>query len=255
MSLSITFLGTGGSSGVPEIGCACAVCTSSDPRNKRTRSSICIHKDDRNIVIDSPPEFRLQMITHGIQRLDALIFTHAHADHIMGLADVRPFNFAQRSSINIYGNEKTLECIKKSFSFIFNAPEELKRYYPRLNPQVINGRFSIDGLIFQPITVYHARLPVLAFRFENSAYVTDVNSIPEESFTYLEDLDLLILEAFRFEKHISHFTLDEAVETARRIGARKTLFTHISHSLDHEKVNDHLPDGMSLAYDGLTVTP
>ncbi|MCH8286912.1 MBL fold metallo-hydrolase [candidate division KSB1 bacterium] len=253
MDLSITFLGTGGSSGVPEIGCTCPVCISSNEYNRRTRTSICIHFRGKNIVVDTTPEFRLQLLKNGIDNLDALIFTHHHADHIMGLTDIRPLNSKQKRPIAAYGSQATLGKIRKIFYFIFDVPEHLQQYYPQVDLRLMNDTTDICGLTFHPFTVFHGRMPVTAFRFGKTAYITDVNHIPEEHFKLLEDLDLLILEAFRHEPHISHYSLDEAIAIASKIGAKQTLFTHISHDLDHDKVSNDLPESVSLAYDGLKV--
>ena len=197
----------------------------------------------------------MQVLAQGIGHVDALLFTHHHADHIMGLADIRPFNFKQNAPIDTFASTRTADYIRKVFPFIFDAPDELKQFYPRVDLMSINGSFDVCGLTMHPFTVYHGNMPVTAFRFENTAYITDVNNIPEENFQKLTNLDLLILEAFRFEKHISHYSLDEAVSVAGRIKARQTLFTHISHAFDHNTINSQLPAGISLAYDGLTVIP
>ena len=255
MTLSITILGSGGSSGVPEIGCACSVCTSSNSRNKRLRSSIIIHHDANNILIDTTPDFRQQMLSNSIQDISAILFTHAHADHVMGLADIRPLNFMKGMPIDSYCSDETSTHIQETFSYIFNAPLSLRQYFPQVQLHTLNGSIEIFGLSITPFTVLHRKMPVTAFRFDNSAYITDVSFIPEEHFSLLDGLDLLILDAFRYEKHISHFSLDEAVETAQQINARRTVFTHLSHAFDHDKVNNDLPDTMSLAYDGMKITP
>ncbi|MFC1553509.1 MBL fold metallo-hydrolase [candidate division KSB1 bacterium] len=253
--LSITFLGTGGSSGIPEIACKCPVCISDDHKNKRTRTSICIHFKNKNIIIDTTPDFRYQVLENKIDHIDALLYTHHHADHIMGLADVRAFNFKQKKPIITFASSKTIEHIKKPFDFVFNAPEELKKYYPQIDVNIIDGPFKIDDLTFLPFTVFHGRMPVTAFRFENTAYITDVNHLPEEVFELLTGLDLLIIESFQFNRHISHNSLNEAVSAAKKINARQTLFTHISHDFDHETIDKKLPDRINLAYDGLKIIP
>jgi len=254
-ALSITFLGTGGSSGVPEIGCTCSVCLSTNSRNKRTRSSISIHHNNCRIIVDTTPDFREHMLKNGIQNIDALLITHPHADHIFGLADIRPFNFKQNGPVDTYCSLETSKHIRSVFSYIFTAPESLKHFFPQVEMHTINGTFEICGLTIIPFTVLHASMPVTAFRFHNTVYITDVSTIPEEHFLLLEELDLLILGAFRYEKHISHFSLDEAVAIAERINAKRTLFTHLSHAFDHEEVNKQLPESMSLAFDGLSISP
>ena len=254
MSLSLVFLGTGGSLGVPEIGCTCRVCKSENTKNKRTRSSLCIQHNGKNIVIDTTPEFRMQAISNGISRVDALLITHSHADHIMGLADIRSYNFRQGRPIDTYARVETLAQIKTTFEYIFSAPPELKQYYPQVNLILLNSSFDLFGLHVQPLTVYHGRMPVTAFRFGKVAYITDVNRIPEEEYLKLTGLELLIIEAFRLKRHISHFSLSEAIQVAQRINAQRTLFTHISHDFDHNTVNAQLPPSMSLAYDGMNIT-
>ena len=255
MTLSITILGSGGSSGVPEIGCTCSVCNSSNPRNKRLRSSIIVHYNASNILIDTTPDFRQQMLSNNIQDISAILYTHAHADHVMGLADIRPLNFKKGIPIDSYCSDETATHIKDIFSYVFNAPASLKEYFPQVQLHTLNGSVEICKLSITPFTVLHHKMPVTAFRFDNSAYITDVSFIPEEHFSLLDGLDLLILDAFRYEKHISHFSLDEAIETAQQINARKTVFTHLSHAFDYEKVNNELPETMSLAYDGMKITP
>ncbi|MCP4727910.1 MAG: MBL fold metallo-hydrolase, partial [bacterium] len=227
MPISVTFLGTGSSAGVPEIGCTCKVCVSDDPKNKRTRSSICIHHGDKNIIIDTTPDFRYQVLQNNITSIDALLFTHSHADHILGLADIRPFNRMQGGPIKAFANEHAIDSIKRRFNYIFDPPEEFRKYYPQVDIIEIDGNIKINGLEIIPFEVYHFRMPVAAFRFGNIAYITDVSSIPDQSMELLKDLDLLILGALRKENHIAHFSLDEAVETAGMIGAKTTLFTHI----------------------------
>jgi len=195
------------------------------------------------------------MLNNSIQNISAILFTHAHADHVMGLVDIRPLNFMTGKPIDSYCSDETSTDIQEKFSYIFNAPESLKQYIPQVQLHTLNGSVEIYGLTITPFTVLHHKMPVTAFRFDNTAYITDVSFIPEEHFSLLEGLDLLILGAFRYEKHISHFTLNEAVEVAQRINARRTVFTHLSHAFDHDNVNNELPDTMSLAYDGMKITP
>lgn len=193
------------------------------------------------------------MLENNIDKLDALIFTHSHADHIMGLADVRAFNYKQKSPVPIYGSDVTLKKIAKSFSFIFEAPPFLKKYYPQVDVKSIRGEFSVNGLTFEPLNVFHGNMPVLGFRFGKTAYITDANNFPEEVFDRLNGLDILVLEAFGYDRHISHLSLDESVAIAQRIGAKRTYLTHISHALEHIRTEKELPKGISLAYDRLTI--
>lgn len=252
--MKVTFLGTGTSQGVPVIGCECKVCKSLDFRDKRFRSSIHLEANGVSIVVDTGPDFRMQMLQAGIKKLDAVIYTHEHKDHTAGLDDIRPYNFSQQMDIPIFGRRQVLDQIQREFSYIFSAQK-----YPGV-PQVaaieINENpFRIDGLSVIPIPVLHYKLPVLGFRFGDFSYVTDANFIPDKSLKLLEGTEILVLNALQKESHISHFTLDEAVEMALRIGAKQTYFTHISHRLGlHEQVDHELPEGIALGYDGLELT-
>lgn len=252
--MKITFLGTGTSQGVPVIGCDCAVCRSLDFRDKRFRSSIHVDIQGVSLVVDTGPDFRMQMLRTGIKRLDAVIYTHEHKDHTAGLDDIRPYNFLQQMDIPIFGRRQVLDQIRQEFSYIFS-----KNKYPGI-PQVepieiTENPFQVNGIPITPIPVLHYKLPVLGFRFGDFSYVTDANFIPEESMKLLEGTEILVLNALQKESHISHFTLDQAVEMAQRIGAKKTYFTHISHRLGlHEQVDRELPDGIALGYDGLELT-
>ncbi len=249
--MKITFLGTGTSQGVPVIGCGCSVCTSLDFRDKRFRSSIHIRINDLSLVIDTGPDFRSQMLRAGITKLDAVLYTHEHKDHTAGLDDIRPFNFLQKKDMPIFGKAQVLDQIKREFSYIFSS----KRYpgVPQVETVEIDERpFSVWGIGITPIPVLHYKLPVLGFRIGDFTYITDANHIPEESLRLIEGTEILVLNALQKDPHISHFTLDEAIEMARKIGAKNTYFTHISHKLGlHEAVDHELPEGMALAYDGL----
>ena len=251
--MKITLMGTGTSTGVPVIACDCAVCTSPDPRNARYRTSAWIRTEQSSLLIDTPPEMRLQAITHGLRRLDAVLFTHSHADHIFGLDDVRRFNFMQRSAMPCYGNEETLADLRRVFSYVF-METQAGGGKPSLDlRQVSDFPFRVSGgMQIIPVPVSHAKLAVLGYRFGRFAYVTDVSEIPASSMGLLRDLDVLVLDALRPQPHPTHFTLDEAVEVARTLSPRQTYFTHMTHDLDHEATNRRLPPGMELGYDGLT---
>jgi phosphoribosyl 1,2-cyclic phosphate phosphodiesterase len=249
--LNITFLGTGTSQGVPVIGCSCEVCQSLDFRDQRLRASIHIAVEGQSFVVDTGPDFRMQMLREGIKKLDAVLFTHEHKDHTAGLDDIRPFNFYQQADIPIFGRLAVLEQLQREYAYIFNDKK-----YPGV-PQVAcveidHNPFQINGIGITPIPVLHYKLPVLGFRIGDFSYITDANHIPEESLALLEGSEILVLNALQKEPHIAHFTLDQAIEQAQRIGAKKTYFTHISHRLGkHAAVEKELPEGIFLSYDGL----
>lgn len=253
--IRVVILGSGTSHGVPMIGCDCPVCTSGDPRDRRTRPSIVVDYGDRTILIDTAPELRLQCVACGIRRIDAVLFTHAHADHVTGLDDLRRFNWLMQSSLPCYGRADTLEVIRRMFLYAFEDDPDYPSHKPdlRLLP-IEDDALELFGRTIIPVPLMHGPLSVLGYRFGKIAYCTDCNVIPERSFDLLHDLDVLILDGLRRRPHPTHFNLEQAVEAARVIGARRTLFTHIAHELKHEPVNAELPEGMELAYDGQVVT-
>jgi phosphoribosyl 1,2-cyclic phosphate phosphodiesterase len=252
--VELLFLGTGTSAGVPMIGCRCAVCTSSDPRDRRDRPSVCISYNGARIVVDTTPELRWQCIRNGIDMIDAVVFTHAHADHIFGMDDLRRFNLLKKAPLDLWADAATFEVLERTFSYAFKppAPDE-KLFRPQLSRRLISGPFDIAGQTWTPVKLVHGDTSVLGFRIGSLAYCTDVSHIPEDSFKLLRNLDVLVLDALQHKKHVSHFTLEEAIHAARRIGAKQTLFTHIAHALGHEQTNLLLPEGMKLAYDGQRV--
>jgi phosphoribosyl 1,2-cyclic phosphate phosphodiesterase len=213
-----------------------------------------LEADGVSLVVDTGPDFRMQMLRAGIKKLDAVIFTHEHKDHTAGLDDIRPYNFSQQMDIPIFGRRQVLDQIQREFSYIFSA----KKYpgVPQVDPiEITENQFQVNGLSITPIPVLHYKLPVLGFRFGDFSYITDANFIPEESIKLLEGTEILVLNALQKESHISHFTLDQAVEMAQKIGAKQTYFTHISHRLGlHEQVERELPKGIALGYDGLELT-
>jgi phosphoribosyl 1,2-cyclic phosphate phosphodiesterase len=254
--LTITVLGSGTSHGVPMIACDCAVCTSSDPRNRRTRPSIVIQFDARTLLVDTSPEFRLQCLANNIRRVDAVLYTHHHIDHIAGLDDLRRFNWLQQSVLPCYGQGATLERLRTMFAYVFDEEEDYPSAKPRLALHEINpGAPGVElfGRTVTPIPLLHGKLPVLGFRVGRFAYCTDVSEIPKDSWPLLKDLDVLILDALRIRPHPTHFNLDQAVHHARRIGAKQTYFTHIAHELGHEETNAGLPRNMALGHDGLII--
>lgn len=252
--MKITFLGTGTSQGVPVIGCTCPVCRSLDYRDKRLRTSLHIAVNNQSFVIDTGPDFRQQMLRENINRLDAVIFTHAHRDHTAGLDDVRAYNFMQEMDMPVYGTPPTLEQLKVEYAYAF--AKESYPGIPRLLLHVIDQQpFSINGVDILPLPVMHLKMPVLGFRFNNFSYITDANYISEETLERLQGTEVLVLNALQREWHISHFNLEEALAMVERIKPRKTYFTHISHKMGlHAAIEKELPDHVSLAYDGLQLT-
>lgn len=251
MAVRLTILGSGTSHGVPMIGCECAVCTSDDPRDQRTRASALFSYDGHNILIDTSPELRLQCIAAGVRHLDAIFYTHFHADHIVGLDDVRRFNWLQGGPVALYGDEATLSRLRQMFAYAFVADPAYPSARPEVQPVRLDGPVELFGRRIIPIPLRHGPLRVLGFRVGDIAYCTDCNGIPDESRPLLEGLDVLVLDAVRRKPHAMHFSLEQAVAEARRIGARRTFFTHIAHGLKHAETNAELPAGMELAYDGL----
>lgn len=253
--MKVTFLGTGTSQGVPVIGCHCNVCTSTDSRDKRLRTSVLIEVEDTNIVIDTGPDFRQQMLTNKVDKLDAIIFTHSHKDHVAGLDDIRAYNYLQGKAMEIYATEPTQAILKKEFDYVFTN----KTYpgIPQMNLNTINGSdpFVINGVEIIPIRVLHYKMEVLGFRIGDFTYITDANYIAHEEMDKAKGSKAFVLNALRHEKHISHFTLSEAIEIAKALKPEQTYFTHISHQLGtHTEVSETLPEHMQLAYDGLTIS-
>lgn len=250
-NFEVTILGSGTSMGVPMVGCDCRVCRSTDAHDRRLRTSALIDCGGLRILIDTSSDYRQQMLRAGVSGLDAVLYTHHHVDHILGLDDLRSFNLLHRCAIPIYGLPETLENIQRIFSYAFH-PENADYALPRLelNP-LDDSPFSIRGVEITPIPLKHGKMTVLGFRIGDFAYCTDVNFIPDESFTLLRNLKVLILDALRFKPHPTHFSVEEAIAAARKIGARETYFTHISHQIHHEETEAQLPEGIHLAYDGL----
>lgn len=252
--MKITFLGTGTSQGVPVIGCDCAVCTSSNKKDNRLRTSIWIEAPEANIVIDTGPDFRYQMLRANVRKLDAVVFTHSHKDHIAGLDDVRAYNYFQQKAMDVYATTHTQDALRREFEYVFNN----KDYpgIPQLNLHTIlpDEPFVINGLEILPIRVMHYHMEVLGFRIKDFTYITDANYIAPKELNKIQGSKVLVLNALRREPHISHYTLEEAIEIAKLVGAGDTYFTHISHQLGlHDEVSKELPQGIHLAYDGLTL--
>ena len=260
--MKITVLGSGTSHGVPAIGCECAVCRSADRRDRRMRPSILIEVDApgspfaenvRSILVDTSTDLRAQALAFDVRRVDAILFTHTHADHVLGLDDVRRYNQMQRAPIPCFGDEETLRGLQKMFGYIFNPPQQVGGGLPQLSLFPIAGAFTLGGVEIVPVRVYHGQLPVLGFRFGTFAYLTDCNRIPDESWPLLRGVRTLILDALRNRPHSTHFSVSEAVDVAARIGSERTYFTHICHDLAHAETCARLPAGVELAYDGLVL--
>ncbi len=252
MAFKVSFLGTGTSQGVPLIACTCKVCNSSDSRDKRLRSSIKIDYNGAVIVIDSGPDFRQQMLRSNTARLDALLFTHEHKDHIAGMDDIRAFNYILNQAVDVYAHARVQEALKREFQYIF--AEFKYPGVPEVNLHNLEASKPIDiaGLSIMPIEVMHYKLPVLGFRMNDFTYITDANFISESSKALIKGSKVLVLNALRHETHISHFTLQEAIELAKDLEVDKLYLTHISHQMGlHHAIQSGLPDGVHLAYDGL----
>jgi len=253
VSIKITFLGTGTSQGVPMIACGCEVCTSADARNKRLRSSILVETAKTRIVIDSGPDFRQQLLREKVKRLDAVVFTHEHKDHIAGLDEVKAFNFINKMRMPVYATDRVQLALKREFAYIFSDDK-----YPGI-PEVDLYNFDTDvfnirDIILEPINVLHYKLPVKGFRINNFAYITDANFIAESEKTKLQNLDVLVLNALRMEPHISHFTFSEAIDMVKELKPKKAYFTHVSHQLGlHEDRSRELPENIEMAIDGLQI--
>jgi phosphoribosyl 1,2-cyclic phosphate phosphodiesterase len=252
-ALKIRFLGTGTSGGVPMIACPCEVCQSKDKRDKRLRSSILVESVTTRVVVDTTPDFRYQMLREKVNRLDAVLFTHPHKDHIAGLDDIRAFNFFSGKPMPVFANEMTQEVIIREFPYAFAD----FRYpgVPEIQLNTIDPEpFLIGDIRVIPILVWHLKMPVLGFRFGSFTYITDANRIDPAELEKARGSEILVLNALRKEKHISHFNLEEAIDLSRTLGVSKAYFTHMSHQIGkHADVTTELPDGVELAYDGLTI--
>ena len=252
--LRVTFLGAGTSAGIPVVGCECEICRSQDPRDKRLRPSVFLELEDgTRVLVDTTPDFRTQALANKIGGVDLILFTHYHADHIMGLDDVRPFNFRQKAVIPCLGDASTLAALRRVYSYAWDPSVPQGGGLPRLRLFEIRGPFSVGRVEVQPVPLLHGTHPILGFRLGAFAYLTDCSEIPDLSWPLLEGLDVLVLDALRHRPHSTHFTLAEAVETAERVDAGQTYFTHMCHDLPHEETCAGLPERMTLAHAGLVV--
>jgi len=251
--MKIIVLGSGTSTGVPEIGCKCEVCTSTDPKDKRLRTSLLIHAEGRNILLDCGPDFRAQILPQPFERLHAVLISHEHYDHVGGLDDLRPF--CRFGEIPIYADAYTVTQVKKRIPYCFS--EQLYPGVPALSlcPVIPTESFHVAGVKVTPIQVFHGKLPILGYRIGNMAYITDMLTLPEEEYEKLSGLDCLFMNALRINPHATHQTLEQALENTKRIGAKETYFIHMSHHMGlHRKIEDLLPTGVHLSYDGLEIT-
>ena len=253
----MTLLGTGTSHGVPMIGCTCDVCRSTDPRDKRLRPSIAIELEAkasgvRRILVDTSTDLRQQALAYGVTSVDAILFTHSHADHIMGLDEVRRFNITQRTAMPCYADRQTLTDLRRTFSYVFDGPKS-GGGVPQLTLFEIGGAFSLGGVEVTPVPVMHGPRQILGFRVGAFAYLTDCNAIPDASWPLLGGVNTLIVDALRDRPHPTHFSVSEAVEVVKRIGPDRAYLTHICHDLSHAATNANLPRGIELAYDGLVL--
>lgn len=249
----MTLLGTGTSMGVPMIGCDCAVCTSNDPRNQRTRTGVHIAAPEGGMLIDTSPELRIQLIRERITSVDAVFFTHAHADHILGLDDLRVFGYKRKRPVPLYCEARVEATLRQTFSYAFleEAKRDTWHSYPDLEFQSIATEpVESLGLTVQPIRLMHGKLPVLGFRIRNVAFCTDCSQIPDETWPLLEGLDVLVLDALWKEPHPTHFNVAQAVNVIARLQPKQAFLTHVSHRLDYERTNSELPDGVRLSHDG-----
>jgi phosphoribosyl 1,2-cyclic phosphate phosphodiesterase len=266
LNMRVTLLGTGTSHGVPAIGCDCAVCRSSDPRDRRTRPSILIDMNDagarpasplataiRYVLVDTATDLRAQALTHDVRRVDAILFTHSHADHIFGLDEVRRYNVLQRETIGCYGDPRTLGDLRRVFAYIFDSTQRVGGGVPHLSLFPIGGPFSLGGVEVVPIPLMHGPTPILGYRIGSFAYLTDCNYIPEGSWPMLAGVRTLVLDALRDRPHSTHFSVGEALQVVQRLGPDRAYLTHICHDLPHAATCARLPSGVELAYDGLVL--
>jgi phosphoribosyl 1,2-cyclic phosphate phosphodiesterase len=251
MNARLTVLGSGTSMGVPTVGCDCAVCHSSDPHDRRTRPSVLIEYNDKAILIDSTPDFREQAIREGIRQLDAVLYTHTHADHILGIDDLRPLTFRLKpNKLPLYAQPDAAEFIRNMFRYIFDADYKFGSL-PQVELRPMDGPIELFGARFEPVPVIHGETEIYGFRFGSAAYLTDHSEVPEASFAKLQGLDILFLDALRYKPHPTHSTVETSLRIVERVKPKRAFFTHICHDLPHEETNASLPANVRLSYDGM----
>jgi len=250
---SLTFLGTGTSTGVPAIGCQCEVCVSNDPKNKRLRASVWIEQDGLSVLIDTSTDLRAQALRAGITNIDAVLYTHHHADHVHGIDELRSFSFFHKKQIPCYANQESIKRLKEMFGYIFNGDAAVGGGKPDLSLNYVDGPFAIGAVKVTPIAVKHGSMDVFGYRINDTAYVTDCSFIPPSSEPLLEGLDTLILGALGFKTHATHFTLEKALDAIELLKPGAAYLTHLTHNMMHEEVSARLPERVNLAWDGLMI--